>query len=318
MEIRRSLERRQVWARGESDHFRDVGDPVCCGLEDSRAEGLGLAARRAGRRPRSGIALLACCLVAPLLHAGVIPVKDKLTEDEKLEILRDLTAEYAKAKTYLPRSSKPLEFDATTGTWDQSRWQFLAQQNGGPAAREGDQIKITHVRFDGDKLLLEINGGLKSGGHWYDHVETGMGGMTRPIGNGTYNPTTGTNIEVNFHKPMEGLTADQVKKILLPLMDFDKHSVTKVYSETLSPEMQKAITEKRATEGMSRDEVMMAMGRPLRKGREAKDGVDQEYWIYGEPPGKVTFVTFENSKVVKVKETYAGLGIQTNPKQITP
>jgi len=117
---------------------------------------------------------------------------------------------------------------------------------------------------------------------------------------------------------MESLTADQVKKILLPLMDFDKHSVTKVYSETLSPAMKKAMAEKRATEGMSRDEVLMAMGHPLHKYRETKDGVDLEDWIYGEPPGKVTFVTFSNSKVVKVKEQYAGLGIEVSPKQMTP
>lgn len=255
-------------------------------------------------------------LAAPGLRAGVIPVKDKLTEDEKIEILRDLTAEYAKAKTYLPRSSKPLEFDAATGTWDQAKWQMLAQQNGGPAARESDQIKITHVTFEGDRLVLEINGGLKSGKHWYDHVDVGMGGVGRPIGSGNYTPTTGTNIEVNFHKPLENLTADQVKKILLPLMDFDKRTVTKNYSETLTPEMRQAMTEKRALVGMTRDEVLMAMGHPLRKYRENKDGVDLEDWIFGEAPGKVTFVTFSGSKVSKVKEQYAGLGIQTSPQRV--
>lgn len=249
----------------------------------------------------------------------MIPVKDKLTEDERLEILRDLTAEYAKAKTYLPRSAKPLEFDAATGIWDQKKWQMMAQQNGGPAARESDQIKITHVGFAGDKLLVEINGGLRSGKHWYDHIETGMGGATRPVGNGSYTPTTGTTIEIDFHKPLEGLTAAQVKRVLLPLMEFDKRSVSAVYSETLPPETRKAIAEKRALEGMNRDEVLMAMGHPLRKGREtSKDGTDEEYWIFGEPPGKVTFVTFVNAKVVRVKEMYAGLGIQTAPKSVTP
>jgi hypothetical protein len=284
-----------------------------------------VAARRAGGAARPDIARFAgaACLLtvaaSALFAGGVIPAKDKLTEDEKIEILRDLTAEYAKAKTYLPRSAKPLEFDAATGTWDQAKWQMLAQQNGGPAARESDQIKITHVTFDGDKLLLEINGGLKSGKHWYDHVDVGMGGVGRPVGNGNYTPTTGTNIELNFHRPLENLTADQVKKILLPLMDFDKHTVTKNYSETLSPEMQKAVAEKRATEGMNRDEVLMAMGHPLRKIRETKDGQDLEDWIYGEAPGKVTFVTFANSKVIKVKEMYAGLGIESRPQQvITP
>ena len=117
---------------------------------------------------------------------------------------------------------------------------------------------------------------------------------------------------------MENLTSDQIKKVLLPLMDFDKHSVTKLYSETLPPEVQKAITEKRALVGMSRDEVMMAMGHPLHKDRETKDGEELEDWIYGEPPGKVTFVTFANNKVQKVKDMYAGLGGDISPKMVTP
>ena len=251
------------------------------------------------------------------LQAGVIPSRDKLTDDEKIEILRNLDAEYAKAKTYLPRSKTPLEFDAK-GTWDQGKWQQLAH-NAGPAAREGDQIKITKVTFAGEKLQLEINGGLKSGAHWYDHVEAGMGNSTRPVGSGGYSPTTGTNIEINFHKPMEGLTSGDIKKVLAPLMEFDAHSVTKNYVETLPPEVQKAIGEQRALEGMSRDEVLLAMGHPLRKYREEKDGVDLEDWIYGQAPGKVTFVTFAGSKVVKVKEQYAGLGIETAPQQtVTP
>jgi hypothetical protein len=248
----------------------------------------------------------------------VIPVKDKLTDDEKVEILRNLMAEYAKAKTYIPRSKKPLEFDAKDGSWDQKKWQMLAQQNGGPAAREGDQIKITHVGFDGDKLIVEINGGLKTGGHWYDHIQAGMGGMTQPVSRGEYNPTLGSNIEVDFHQPMENLTSDQIKKVLSPLMDFDKHSVTKMYSETLSPEVQQAVKEKRALEGMSKDEVLLALGHPRTKYRYEQDGVDLEDWIYGEGSGKFTFVTFSMSanKVVKVKETYAGLGAQTGSQQV--
>ncbi len=61
---------------------------------------------------------------------------------------------------------------------------------------------------------------------------------------------------------------------------------------------------------MDRDEVFLALGRHERKLRETKDGVDSEDWIFGRPPGKMVFVTFEGSKVVKVKETYAGLGAE--------
>jgi hypothetical protein len=248
----------------------------------------------------------------------VIPIaKDKLTDDEKIEILRNISAEFAKAKTYLPRSKKPLEYDMD-GTWDKGAWQRLSQGNN-LAARVGDQIKITRVAFEGSKLVLEINGGLKSGKHWYDHIEAGMGNSTRPVGSGDYSATTGTGIEINFHKPMEGLTSAEIKRILLPLMDFDPKSAAKLYAETLPPEMQKAIAEKRALEGMDHDQVKLALGNPFRKYRETKDGNDLEDWIYGQPPGKVTFVTFQGNKVVKVKEQYAGLGSATAPQvNVTP
>jgi hypothetical protein len=59
---------------------------------------------------------------------------------------------------------------------------------------------------------------------------------------------------------------------------------------------------------MDRDEVLLSMGHPNRKTRESKDGVDYEDWIYGEPPGRITFVTFAGPKVSRIKETYAGLG----------
>ena len=53
------------------------------------------------------------------------------------------------------------------------------------------------------------------------------------------------------------------------------------------------------------------MGRPVRKTRETKDGVDLRRLDLWQAPGKITFVTFAGAKVVKVKESYAGLGGST-------
>jgi outer membrane protein assembly factor BamE (lipoprotein component of BamABCDE complex) len=65
---------------------------------------------------------------------------------------------------------------------------------------------------------------------------------------------------------------------------------------------------------MDRDQVLLALGRPVRKVRETTDGEETEDWIYGNPPGKIVFVTFKDNKVIKVKEAYAGLG--TEAKQV--
>ena len=66
---------------------------------------------------------------------------------------------------------------------------------------------------------------------------------------------------------------------------------------------------------MDRDQVLLAMGRPTHKSREVKDGLEIEDWVFGQPPGKITFVTFTGSKVIKVKQQYAGLGTEVaDPK----
>jgi len=252
---------------------------------------------------------------------AALPVRlaasDKLTYDERVDLLRGLTAEYATAKQFLPRSKKPLEFEST-GAYDKKQWETVAKEMG-PAARVGDQIQITKVTLEEDKILLEINGGLKSGRHWYDRVQVGGTGGMAPVSSGEAHPTTGTVIELLYHKPLANLTSADVKKTLAPLFDFEKHSVTQLYAESLPPEVQKAIKDKRVLEGMDRDQVLMAVGHPLHKSRETNaDGVEIEDWVYGTPPGKITFVTFNGNKVIKVKEEYAGLGTEAAGPEPTP
>jgi len=263
----------------------------------------------------------ALAVAALILSITVLPrslrSSDKLTFDERVELVRGLTAEYATLKQFLPRSKKPLQYESS-GTYDKKKWEEIAKQMG-PAARTGDQVQITKVTLDDDKILLEINGGLKSGRHWYDHVQVGMGTQTGPVSGGEIHPTTGTNLELLFHKPLVALTSTDVKKMLAPLLDFEKRSATQLYSESLPPAIQKAIAEKRVLEGMDRDQVLLAVGHPSHKSRETdKDGLEIEDWVYGTPPGKITFVTFNGSKVIKVKEAYAGLGSEAAGPEPTP
>jgi len=175
-------------------------------------------------------------------------------------------------------------------------------------------VQVTSVSIEGDRLILEINGGLKSKKKWYERVEVGMGGSTTPVGGQqNTNAPGGSNIALIFEKE-KGVPiakASDFKKMLAPILDFEKHSATEQYIETLPPEFKAAIEQKKAVVGMDRDQVIMAMGRPFRKSREVKEGLETEDWIYGEPPGRMTFITFANSKVTKVKETYAGLGGST-------
>jgi hypothetical protein len=240
-------------------------------------------------------ALLAC---APLTADS-----KKLTEDQRIELLRGLTAEYATVKTLLPISKKNLEFHAD-GTWDKALWK-ATEKEFGPAGRVGDLIQVTRIQIDKDRILFELNGGSKT--HWYNHVEGGMGNTTQPINPATTAPG-GTTLALLFDAPIGQVTSAEVKKMLLPVLDFEKETVTENHIESFPEPVKEAIRKNKVIEGMNRDQVLMAVGRPIRKSRELKEGTEIEDWIYGEPPGRVSFVTFSGDKVIHVKETYAGLG----------
>jgi sulfur carrier protein ThiS len=237
----------------------------------------------------------------------------KLTEDDRIEILRGLLSEYATVKAALPRSKDPLPFDSN-GTWDKQKWNEANQKNG-PAARVGDLVQITKLTIEGDKIVFEINGGMKGKGSWKDHISLGMGGTTSPISSGqNSNAPGGTNIALRFNQPIPPLKAADIKKMLAPVLDFEKETATENYVEKLPEPIQNAIKANKAIEGMDREMVVMALGKPRHKERNTdKDGTEIEDWIYGDPPGKITFVTFANSKVIRIKEAYADIGGSTAP-----
>ena len=256
------------------------------------------------------LAILAVLILLPSL-----PAADKLGFEDRVELTRGLMAEYGTVKVLLPRSKKALEFNSD-GTYDKKQWTQIAKESG-PAARTGDNVQVTKIDIETDRIVLQINGGYKGGRKWYQGVQvTGTMGQQVPIGNNDSNAPGGTSIAILFHKPLEPIKSADVKKMLAPVLDFEKHSVTEIYSETLPPEVQQAIKEKRAREGMNHEQVVMALGRPEHKSREVKDGLELEDWVYGRAPGKITFVTFNGDKVIKVKEAYAGLGTQVGNQPV--
>ena len=217
-------------------------------------------------------------------------------------------------KVFLPRSKKALKVNSD-GSYDKSAWKEVGMEYG-PVARINDMVQITHVDIDDDRIVFEIVGGFKPMGRWYQRIEvgTGMGGGgTRPV-NQDPKKSYGTSVALVWQGRIPpDIQASQVKKILKPVLDFEMRTASEDYFASLPPEIQEAIKAKRAAVGMTRDQVLMAMGMPRDKLRETKDGLDTEDWIYGLPPGRITFVTFANSKVIKVKDSFAGLGGSTAP-----
>ncbi|MGA2211926.1 MAG: hypothetical protein ABSH31_01525 [Bryobacteraceae bacterium] len=265
-----------------------------------------------------------CCIspcAAGLLLCALWPSSaraQKLTDDDRVEILRGMLSENATVKTLLPRSKKPLPFDST-GNWDKDFWD-QADREFGPAARVGDLVQVTHLNIENDKIVFEINGGMRGAnrGSWKDHVQVGVGGVApinRPQQNS--NAPGGTSIALLFNGPVPPIKADDIKKILAPVLNFDTQTATDNYVEKLPEPIQNAIKANKVILGMDRDQVLLAIGKPRHKERNvSSNGAENEDWIYGDPPGKITFVTFTGSKVTRIKEAYADIGGSTAPSLI--
>ena len=238
-----------------------------------------------------------------LLWAGSKPAST-LSHESRLQILRGLHSEFATLKKALPRGEEPVPLDSQ-GQVDEEELQHLTGMNG-VALQPGERVQITNIAFRKKEIVFDLNGGGKEKGKWYQRIQIGFGGATRPVTRQMALPT-GSSIALRFEGPVPDLTSDQVKQVLGGLLDFSRRSASFIYTESLSKEVREAIKNHQVLVGMDRQMVIAARGRPDRKVRERRGRIELEDWIYGVPPSKVTFVTFRGSEVIEVKEYTPGV-----------
>lgn len=261
--------------------------------------------------------LLAALLVGILATANVLGAD--LKPESRLAILRGLVAEYATLKVPLPRGEKGLVMKASEDVDEKGLKQEITQK--GTAISPKVLVQITNIEFKGKEILFEINGGGKRKTKWYEHIEVGMGTGTYPVGanpNKANTTPTGSMITLVLPGKVNELTVEQVRQYLAPALDFNPVTPLQAIGRPIPPVFQEAIEAKRAVVGMDRDMVLAALGQPTRKVRETKEGVEQEDWIYGTPPMKVIFVTFEGEEVVNVQEYVGGVEGESLPPVPAP
>jgi len=232
-----------------------------------------------------------------------------LTQQSKLQLLRYVDGEYAKVLTPLPGGKAGYHVKAGS-TPDQDSLR-KALMSAGAALNVGDSVQITKVEFHDKDIQLDINYGPKGKTSWRDKVQI-SGGLGLPVNTRTTTTPenvpvvaqkTGATIYLDFDRPVPDMTGEQLKAYLSRVLDFSKRSAAVQYVDSLPPKTREAIAAKRAEVGMDHEEVTAALGRPERKVRERdQDGNDLEDWIYGKPPAKTTFVTFQGDKVVRVTQ----------------
>ncbi len=240
--------------------------------------------------------------------------KATLQESSKLELIRYVSGEFAKANKSLPAGKegflqyvdKPINQEILE----------RACATHGAAVHAGDQVQITKLEFRDRSIVVDVNGGGRGKKRFLDHLQIGMGGPglggptvrssatredTGPPG---LQPGAGSTLFLDFSKPVPDLTPDELKQLLAPFLDFGKERSAAVHwIDTLPPDIKKAIQDRTPKVGMDREMVVAAIGKPGHKVRERdRDGNEIEDWIYGTPPDKTMFVRFTGDKVTSIKQ----------------
>jgi hypothetical protein len=226
-----------------------------------------------------------------------------MSRETRLQIIRDFETQLVYSRTAFPMGAKGLRLkDGTTDPNGDELRQALTLW--GPAIKAGDPVHISYVRIQNDHIHFEVNGGPVRRKKWYQHIQLeGAGGpvATGPNANDTTDNPHGSFVDLCFNRYVPELTAQQVRNLLYPVLDFNARNKEQAYLDALPPKVKEAILKHYVLVGMSEEMVIHAKGRPPKKVREKDGETDYEEWIYGEPPQDVDFVRIVGDEVIRVE-----------------
>ena len=234
------------------------------------------------------------------------PPSGRLTEQDKLNIVRYVDGEFAKVVRPLP--SIKTGFLIQPGKEIDPQVLNTALMESLPAANPGDKVQITAVKFQSKRILVDINGGSDPHGSWRNRIHFSMG-LPVPTVQPAQNQVpsvqrAGSTLILDFGHAVPNVSSEQIKQYLSPFLDFSgEPSAAKEWVDTIPPKFRQAIAQRQVIVGMNRQMVLAALGEAGRKVRNFQpDGSETEDWIYGNPPGTTIFVTFSGDKVVRVRQ----------------
>ena len=219
----------------------------------------------------------------------------------RAQILHVFNAELVYIRTNFPMGKTGLKLKDGTLTPNGADLQQLMAL-WGPAAKPGDQARISDVTIKGNCIRFEINGGPVKRGKWYQHIQI-QGAQPTTITPGADQPSNphGSYVELYFDKFVPEMTGPELKQLLRPVFDFDSKSGLEAYLESVPPKVKDAITHHQVLVGMNQQMVIYAKGRPPKRVREQDGDTNYEEWIFGTPPEDVDFVRFVGDEVVRVE-----------------
>jgi len=248
---------------------------------------------------RVSLPLVTLLLVSSLALAGDTP--PRISKETREQIIHAFSSELVYIRSPFPMGKIGLKLKAGVTTPSGPELQQLMAL-WGPAAKPGDQARITDIKFKDDRIHFEFNGGPVKKQKWYQHIQIqgAAGGGPIAPNDSNANPR-GSFVDLCFDKYVPEMTGPELKQMLRPVFDFDSKSPVEAYLETVPPKVRDAIKAHQVLVGMNHDMVIYSKGRAPKKIREHDGEVEYEDWIYGEPPQDVDFVRFVGDEVVRVE-----------------
>jgi hypothetical protein len=231
-----------------------------------------------------------------------------MSRQTRLEIIRDFETQIFYSRTTFPMGTKGIKLkDGITTPSGIDLQSALALW--GPAIKPGDPAHISFVQIKDDHIHFDLNGGAVHRKKWYEHVSvSGNSGAEIPIA-GNNQPQTnahGSYLDIYFDKYVPEMTAQQLRDLLIPVLDFNARNKEEAYLDTVPAKAKEAIQEHRVLVGMTTEMVLHSKGRPPKKVREKDGDSDYEEWIYGDPPQDVDFVRIVGDEVVRIETMKVG------------
>ena len=244
-------------------------------------------------------------------HATHVQLPTGLMDDRgRLGLLRDLESEQGFAHRELPLGvGLSLIANGNMTPRDEAYKKMLYEK--GQSAAPGDRVQVTALKFEGNKLVIDFNGGPYAKHRFLSHISLNDMPLAQqgPI-------ATGCRITLVFEGDgIPNVSAAEVKALLDPLVDFHARTSAEAYADTLPPRVKEAVEAHHILVGMDRRMVLAAVGAPRSKHREhVKPGDENspfwEEWIYGEPPEATQFVRFREDRVVRLEIAAVGKPIE--------
>ncbi len=231
------------------------------------------------------------------VQLGTTPI----TERTRQQLIRTFQADEAFAVRPLPLGMKGVTLHANGPLSPSGEAYAQELQKYGISVKPGDRVVITKFEVKPDRILFEFNDGPEKHHHIMQHIEVGgMGGMA-PLAQDDGHVPVGSRMTLVFDKFVPEMTATDVRKLIVQMIDFSLKTPVEAFADTLPPKLKDAVLNHEVLVGMNREMVLKAVGQPDQKVRETDGQMPFEEWIYGQPPHEVQFVRFNGNRVIRLE-----------------